>query len=65
MVILLKAGAGYNHCHDLLHAGWSRLQILAWARHLFSTTIQTSPAAHPASYLMDIGCYSGGKETEA
>jgi len=33
MVILLKAGAGYIHCHNLLHAGWSRLKILAKARH--------------------------------
>jgi hypothetical protein len=29
---------------------------------LFSTAIQTSPVAHPASYLMDTGCYLGVKK---
>jgi len=56
MVILQKAGGGYIHCHICYmldgpcFKSWHRQDIL------FSTTIQTSPVAHPASYLMDIRC---------
>lgn len=65
MVMLLKAGQGIfivMICYMLDDPGfksWHRQDIL------FSTTIQTNPVAHPASYLMDIWCYSGGKETKA
>ena len=45
---------------DSLRDGRSRDQILVGAR--FSTSIQTSPGAHPASYTMGTGTLPGVKQ---
>ena len=47
---------GMSQYGDLLQAGRSEDQILVRVR--FSTSVQTSPGAHPASYTMGTGSLS-------
>jgi hypothetical protein len=52
----------HSQYSDLLQTGQPRVQTPVWRQEifLFSTPVQNSPGAHPASPTMDTGALSQG-----